>query len=74
MRELSERFAAVRFRSPATHRVHAWLPELPIEYDCTIPHSDPYEPQPGGCCSLWPFFLGGSVVELPSTLPRATRC
>ena len=70
LQELSERLAAVGFRSPATHRVHEWLPELPIEYDCTIPHSDPYEPQPGGCCSLWPFFLGESVVELPYTLPQ----
>ena len=46
-----------------------WLPELPVSYDCSVPHSDPYEPQPGGCCSLWPFFLG-SLVELPYTLPQ----
>jgi peptidoglycan/xylan/chitin deacetylase (PgdA/CDA1 family) len=57
------------FRSPATHRVHEWIAQLPVEYDCTVPHSDPYEPQPGGCCSVWPFFLG-RVVELPYTLPQ----
>lgn len=67
--ELAERLGAVGFRSPATHRVVEWLGELPIEYDCTIPNSDPYEPQPGGCCSVWPFFLG-DVVELPWTLPQ----
>ncbi len=60
---------AVGFRSPATHRVVDWLSELPVSYDCTIPMSDPYEPQPGGCCSPWPFFLGG-VVELPYTMPQ----
>ena len=60
---------AVGFRSPATHRVVDWLEELPVSYDCTIPMSDPYEPQPGGCCSPWPFFLG-DVVELPYTLPQ----
>jgi peptidoglycan/xylan/chitin deacetylase (PgdA/CDA1 family) len=60
---------AVGFRSPATHRVVDWLAELPVEYDCTIPMSDPYEPHPGGCCSPWPFFLG-DVVELPYTLPQ----
>jgi hypothetical protein len=60
---------AVGFRSPATHRVVDWLAELPVAYDCTIPLSDPYEPQPGGCCSPWPFFLG-DVVELPYTLPQ----
>jgi hypothetical protein len=67
--ELAERLGAVGFRSPATHRVFDWLGELPVEYDCTIPNSDPYEPQPGGCCSIWPFFIG-PVVELPYTLPQ----
>jgi hypothetical protein len=66
---LAERLGAVGFRSPATHRVFDWLAELPVEYDCTIPNSDPYEPQPGGCCSVWPFFVG-PVVELPYTLPQ----
>jgi peptidoglycan/xylan/chitin deacetylase (PgdA/CDA1 family) len=66
---LAERFDARGFRSPATHRVFDWLSELPVSYDCSIPHSDPFEPQPGGCCSLWPFF-NGDVVELPYTLPQ----
>ena len=69
LRDLANRLGAVGFRSPATHRVFPWLAELPVEYDGTIPHSDPYEPQPGGCCSLWPFFVG-EVVELPYTLPQ----
>ena len=67
--DLAGRLGAVGFRSPATHRVDDWLGELPIEYDCTIPNSDPYEPQPGGCCSVWPFFIG-DVVELPYTMPQ----
>jgi peptidoglycan/xylan/chitin deacetylase (PgdA/CDA1 family) len=69
LRAFAERIGAVGFRSPATHRVYEWLGELPFEYDGTIPHSDPYEPQPGGCCSLWPFFVG-DVVEVPYTLPQ----
>ncbi len=67
--ELASRLGAVGFRSPATHRVFDWLAELPVAYDATIPNSDPYEPQPGGCCSVWPFFIG-DVVELPYTLPQ----
>jgi len=67
--EAAGRLEALGFRSPSTHRVIEWLPELPVSYDCSVPHSDPYEPQPGGCCSLWPYFLG-SVVELPYTLPQ----
>jgi hypothetical protein len=66
---MAARLGAEGFRSPATHRVNPWLAELPVAYDCTVPMSDPYEPQPGGCCSPWPFFLG-PVVELPYTIPQ----
>ena len=66
---MAERLGADGFRSPATHRVNPWLAELPVAYDCTVPMSDPYEPQPGGCCSPWPFFIG-PVVELPYTIPQ----
>jgi peptidoglycan/xylan/chitin deacetylase (PgdA/CDA1 family) len=69
VREFASRLGAAGFRSPATHRVFEWLADLPVDYDCSVPHSDPFEPVPGGCCSLWPFFVGG-VVELPYTLPQ----
>lgn len=69
LRRMAAELGAVGFRSPATHRVVDWLSELPFAYDCSMPHSDPYEPQPGGCCTVWPFFLG-DVVELPYTLPQ----
>jgi len=62
-------FEAVGFRSPSTHRVHDWLGELPLSYDCSVPHSDPLEPMPGGSCTLWPFFIG-DLVEMPYTLPQ----
>jgi hypothetical protein len=69
LREAAAAFGAVGFRSPATYRVPGWLAELPFEYDCTMPLSDPYEPQPGGCCSPWPYFIG-DTVELPWTLTQ----
>ena len=69
LRDAVARLGAVGFRSPATHRVYQWLAELPVEYDTTMPMSDPYEPQPGGVCTSWPFFIG-DVVELPYTLPQ----
>ena len=69
LRESAERLGAVGFRSPATHRVVDWLSELPFEYDCKMPHSDPYEPIPGGTATVWPFFHG-EVVELPYTAPQ----
>jgi hypothetical protein len=58
---------AVGFRSPATHRNPDWMPELDCLYDSSFPDTDPFEPQPGGCCSIFPFFLD-DLVELPLTL------
>jgi peptidoglycan/xylan/chitin deacetylase (PgdA/CDA1 family) len=62
-----ERWDAEGFRSPATRRNAAWMHELGCGYDSSFPDTDPFEPQPGGCCSIWPFFFG-DVVELPITL------
>jgi peptidoglycan/xylan/chitin deacetylase (PgdA/CDA1 family) len=55
------------FRSPSTLRNASWMAELPVAYDSSFPDTDPFEPHPGGCCSILPFFLG-PVVELPITL------
>ncbi len=67
IREYCERWGAVGFRSPATHRNADWMHELPVEYDSSFPDSDPFEPQAGGCCSIMPFRFG-DVVELPITM------
>jgi hypothetical protein len=60
---------AVGFRSPATHRERAWMPELGCLYDSSFPDTDPFEPQPDGCCAIWPFFID-DLVELPITMPQ----
>ena len=60
-------WGAAGFRSPATHRNAAWMPELGCLYDSSFPDTDPFEPQAGGCCSILPFFLQ-DLVELPITL------
>lgn len=64
-----ERWGAVGFRSPATHRNAEWMPELGCLYDSSFPDTDPFEPQSGGCCSILPFFIG-PLVELPITLTQ----
>jgi peptidoglycan/xylan/chitin deacetylase (PgdA/CDA1 family) len=60
-------WGAEGFRSPATGRNAEWMHELPVAYDSSFPDSDPFEPQPGGCCSIFPFWFG-DVIELPITL------
>jgi peptidoglycan/xylan/chitin deacetylase (PgdA/CDA1 family) len=62
-------WGAVGFRSPATHRNAAWMPELGAEYDSSFPDTHPFDAQPDGCCSIFPYFLG-DMVELPITLPQ----
>lgn len=62
-----DRWDACGFRSPSLHRRADWMHELGCLYDSSFPDSDPFEPQPGGCCSIRPFMFG-DVVELPITL------
>jgi hypothetical protein len=69
MREYADRWQASGFRSPATQRRWEWMPQLGFDYDSSYSDTDPYEPQPGGCCSYLPFF-NESMVELPITLPQ----
>ena len=64
-----EHWGAEGFRSPATHRNSDWMHELGTLYDSSYPDTDPFEPQPGGCCSILPFMFG-DVVELPLTLAQ----
>jgi hypothetical protein len=69
IRAQMEHWQAVGYRSPALHRWGPWMRELPATYDSSFPHSDPFQPQPGGCCAIHPF-LFGDVVELPVTLDQ----
>jgi len=69
MREYADRWQAVGFRSPATQRQWELMPLLGFDYDSSYSDTDPYEPQPGGCCSYLPYF-NASIVELPITLPQ----
>lgn len=69
VRERLRAWDADGFRSPATHRRAEWMAELGAAYDSSFPDTHPFDAQPGGCCSILPYFLG-DVVELPITLPQ----
>jgi peptidoglycan/xylan/chitin deacetylase (PgdA/CDA1 family) len=68
-----QRFAQERefrgFRSPSTLRRIEWITQLDFDFDSSFADTDPYEPQPGGSCSVFPFFLG-DMIELPYTVPQ----
>jgi len=66
---------AVGFRSPAMHHNLDWIHELNIQYDASTFDIDPFEPQPDGMGTIFPFFVNGrpdrpGYVELPYTLPQ----
>jgi len=66
---------AVGFRCPSMYHNLEWIGELNIEYDSSTFDTDPFEPQPDGASTIFPFWVqDGSkskgFVELPYTLPQ----
>ncbi len=68
--EFGRQLGASGFRSPATYRNQQWFHMLGFEYDSSVADTAPFEPQPGGCASLFPFQVDGGLIELPGH-PRA---
>jgi hypothetical protein len=54
------------------HHNLEWIHELGMEYDASTFDTDPFEPQPDGTATIFPFWVsnsqGGGYVELPYTL------
>jgi hypothetical protein len=54
------------FRSGAMYHKQDWYKALSVEYDMSVPNSGHWEAQFGGCCTVFPYFVG-HVLELPLT-------
>ncbi len=68
-------WGAVGFRAPSMIRNLDWIRELDVEYDASTFDTDPFEPQPEGMGTIFPFWVDGhgsrsGYVELPYTLPQ----
>lgn len=59
-------FKAVGFRSAVLYRNVDWLNSLSFEYDMSIPNVAHLDPQAGGCCTVFPYFVG-DILEIPVT-------
>jgi hypothetical protein len=59
-------FEADGFRSACMYRNAAWFEDLDISYDMSVPNVAHLEPQRGGCCTVFPYYIG-KVLELPLT-------
>jgi hypothetical protein len=80
-----EEWNAVGFRAGFMMRRLDWFHELRIQYDASTFDTDPFEPQPTGAGTIFPFWVSrsseakaslepsdgaSSYVELPYTLPQ----
>jgi hypothetical protein len=66
---------SVGFRAPSMYHNLEWVQDLEIEYDASTFDTDPFEPQPDGVETIFPFWIGWDsdsrgYVELPYTLPQ----
>lgn len=67
-------WGAVGFRSGMMMHNLDWLQDLQVLYDSSTFDTDPFEPQPDGVNTIFPFWVsrndGSGYVELPYTLPQ----
>ena len=67
-------WGAVGFRSAFMFHNLEWLEDLDIKYDASTFDTDPFEPQPDGTGTIFPFWKsaanGRGYVELPYTLAQ----
>ena len=70
-----KKHSIVGFRCPSMYHNLDWLHELNIEYDASTFDTDPFEPQPDGAGTIFPFWVANhdgqhGYVELPYNLPQ----
>jgi len=62
------------FRSGFMRHNLRWLQHLDVDYDASTFEYDPFEPQPDGTGTIFPFWVyrddGSAYIELPYTLPQ----
>ena len=59
-------YGAEGFRAAVLYRKQLWYDALNVSYDMSVPNVAHLDPQPGGCCTVMPYFLG-HILELPVT-------
>ena len=64
--QYAKRFGSKGFRSGVLYRNLDWYEAFSFSYDMSVPNNGRLDPQPGGCCTVMPYFVG-EVLELPVT-------
>lgn len=61
-----QRYGCTGFRAGAMYRNQEWYDLFEFSYDMSVPNVAHLEPMRGGCCTVFPYFVG-KIVELPLT-------
>jgi hypothetical protein len=64
--QYGRKFGAQGFRAAVMYRNLDWFDALKFSYDMSVPNVAHLDPQRGGCCTVFPFFIG-RMIELPVT-------
>ncbi|MBZ5658895.1 MAG: hypothetical protein LAO08_00670 [Acidobacteriia bacterium] len=64
--EVAAEYRAEGFRSGVLYRNTDWYGDLNFAYDMSVPNVGHLDPQPGGCCTVMPYFIG-NMLEIPLT-------
>jgi hypothetical protein len=64
--EYGKQYGCKGFRSAVLYRNEEWFDALRFDYDMSIPNVAHLDPQKGGCCTVFPYFIG-EILELPLT-------
>jgi len=61
-----QRYRCSGFRAGAMYRNQEWYDLFEFSFDMSVPNVAHLEPMRGGCCTVFPYFVG-KIVELPLT-------
>jgi hypothetical protein len=64
--EYIKKFGAKGFRAGVMYRNLDWYDAYEFSYDMSMPNVAHLEPQRGGCCTVFPYFIG-KILEIPLT-------
>ncbi len=64
--QYARRYNARGFRAGSMYRMLDWYDAYEFSYDMSLTNVAHLEPKRGGCCTVFPFFLG-KILELPLT-------
>jgi hypothetical protein len=64
--EYAKKYGTSGFRAGVMYRNLDWYDAYDFAYDMSMPNVAHLEPQRGGCCTVFPYFVG-KILEIPLT-------